>query len=180
MATQSKTNGSAATPAAEKKAPAKKAEAPKAEAPKAPAKDKAGDRTPPSHSGRTDGVSLPSYTLPAGYHMRWAHGSFDLLKLVNPSEVTTPVAEGIEGTPKWLVTCNVHGTYHAADSAKEGDKIGSNDPAKGRPSWCPGCRTAAAAPAKKAEPEKAAAKAPAAKAAAPKPGPAKKATTPAT
>lgn len=98
------------------------------------------DRTPPSHSGRTDGVPLASYSVPRGYHMRWAHGSFDLLKLVDPGEVVLPVAEGIEGVPRWIVTCNAHGTYHVARTGPDGDKIGSADPVKGRPSWCPGCR----------------------------------------
>lgn len=159
----------AGTPA-KKQVPVKQQAPVKAAEPSKATKRAATERNAPSGKGR-EGYGTPLegvYKVPDGYRMRWAHGSYDLLVLVDPVHAKVP--DGIPQGAKWIVTCNLHGTMTHAANAKEGDKKGSRE---GRPEWCPGCR--AAAPAK-APAAKAAAPV---KTAAPKPAPPAKKAAPA-
>lgn len=109
------------------------------EIPAKPRPAKATDRNPVSGVGAAGvGKPLSVYRLPSGYVMRWAHASYDLLKLVDPAHAACP--HGIKPGTRWIVTCNAHGTMTGADNAVAGDKLGS---AKGRPTWCPRCASVA-------------------------------------
>lgn len=81
------------------------APAPKAPAPKAPAK--------------------AAYRVPAGYSLRWPHGSYDLLKKDD---------KAVEG-PAWWVVCTAHGEMTEVKNARDGDVKGRKSDL---PLWCKG------------------------------------------
>jgi hypothetical protein len=116
------------------------AEAPrKVEEPKAPKTERtvaegrtsAADRLAAALTG--DSAHQPA---PEGYEIRWPKGGYDLLK-------RTPQAP--EGSPAWLVRCNLHQTTTPSTGGKAGDALGTK---AGRLEWCSGCQADAKAEAK--------------------------------
>jgi len=69
---------------------------------------------------------------PEGYSIRWPKPAFDLLK----RDDSAP-----EGSPAWLVRCNVHGTTTPAKDTRAADRLGTR---AGRLTWCPACKAEAA------------------------------------
>jgi hypothetical protein len=104
-----------ATPA---KAPAKKVTPAKA-SPVAAKTTKAA----PAQPAKAEKVQPATFTLPAGYELKYDNGAY---KLAKPHDR----ANG------WLVICTAHGTTTNAPKAKEGDALGRKT---ARPSWCKQC-----------------------------------------
>ena len=68
--------------------------------------------------------------------IRWPKGGYDLLKRLAGSP---------EGSPAWLVRCNLHQTTTPSTGGKARDALGTK---AGRLEWCPGCQADAKAEAK--------------------------------
>jgi hypothetical protein len=116
------------------------AEAPrKVEEPKAPKQERtvaegrtsAAERLAAALSG--DKAHAPA---PEGYEIRWPKGGYDLLKATKAAP---------EGSPAWLVRCNLHNTTTPSTGGKAGDALGTK---AGRLGWCSGCQADAKAAAK--------------------------------
>ena len=69
---------------------------------------------------------------PEGYEIRWPKPAFDLLKRTDQAP---------EGSPAWLVRCNLHLTTTQAKDTRAADKLGTR---AGRLTWCKGCKADAA------------------------------------
>ena len=105
--------------------------APKAERTVAEGRTSAADRLAAALTG--DSAHAPA---PEGYVIRWPKGGYDLLKRL---------AGAPEGSPAWLVRCNLHHTTTPSTGGKAGDALGTK---AGRLEWCPGCQADAKAEAK--------------------------------
>ena len=75
----------------------------------------------------------PRPGVPAGYEVKYPHRTYLLVKTG---------ANADEAASKILVMCRVHGTTVPAKSITDADAIGARP---NRPSWCKGCKAAAAA-----------------------------------